>query len=153
MTYSKVIIGGKTVFVVWKLEILMMERDALLDLPIVEQIDCNPVCSQRHTYFILHGLSETQKSFVKLDCLVIGSFLFIDHAQIESKMGLFLDILSAHSCLCSHKQLSQCSFFTGQKGYRWRIAWSRTDGWRNGAIRHIWRLYSNLLIIKVSLTI
>lgn len=100
----------------------MMEGDALLDLPIIEQIDCNPVCSQRHTYFILHGLSKTQESLVKLDSLVIRSFFLVDHTQIESKMSLFLDILSTHAGLGSHKELSQCSFFAGQEWYRWRIA-------------------------------
>lgn len=153
MAYSKVIIGGKAIFVVWQFEVLMMEGDTLLDLAIIEQIDCHPVRTQRHTYFILHSLCETQKSLVKLDCFVIGSFLLVDHTQIESKMGLFLDIFSAHAGLCSHKEFSQCAFFTGQEWYRWCIAWSRTDSWCDGAIGHIWRLYPDLLLIKVALSI
>lgn len=68
-------------------------------------------------------------------------------------MSLFLDIFSTHPCLSPHKELSQCAFFAGQEWYRRRVAWSGTDSWCDGAIGHIWRLYPDLLLIKVFLAI
>lgn len=89
----------------------MMEGDALLGLPTVEKVDCHSISTQGHTDFILHSLCETQKSLVELHCWLIRPLLFIDHTKVEGQVCFFLDILSAHSCLCSHQQLGQRAFF------------------------------------------
>lgn len=100
----------------------MMEGDALLCLTTVEEVDCNPVGSQRHSYLVLHCLCETQKSLVKLYCRLIRPLLFINHSEVEGQMSFFLDILSAHSCLCPHQQFGQSAFLAGQQWHRWSIS-------------------------------
>lgn len=67
-------------------------------------------------------------------------------------MCFFLDILSAHPCLCSHKQLSQRAFLAGQQRHRRSISWSRTDGGSNGAVGHIRRLNSDLFLVEIHRT-
>lgn len=129
-----------------------MEGYALLCLPTVEKIDCHPVSSQRHSYLVLHCFCKTQESLVKLHCWLIRPLLLVNHSKVEGQMCFFLDILSAHPCLCSHQQLSQCAFLAGQQWHRRSISWSWTDGGSNGAVGHIRWLNSDLFFVEIHRT-
>lgn len=129
-----------------------MKGYALRHLSCIEQVHCNSIGSQSHSYFILHRLSETQESLVKLDSWVMRPLLFVHHSKIESQMRFLLDIFCTHSCLRPHQQLRKGPLFAGQKRNRWSISWPWTNSWCNRAIRHIWRLHSDLLLIEISLS-
>ena len=91
-----------------------MEGNALGILVVVEEIYGHSIGTQSHTDLVLHRFRKPKKSFVKADRLVIPSILFVGHPQVESDVGLLLDVLSAHPCLGSHQQLSERSFLAGQ---------------------------------------
>ena len=130
-----------------------MKWYTFLDLSIVEQVDCHSVRSQWHTDLILHGFCESQESFVEFDCLVVWPFLLVDHTQVEGQMCLFLDVFGVHARLCSHQQLTKSAFFAGKERNWGGITWAWTDGRGNAAIWHIRRLYSDLFLIEIYLTV
>lgn len=152
MTNPQVVVSSKAIFVIWEFEVLMMEGDALLCLSTIKKIDCHPVSSQRHSNLVLHCFCKTQESLVKLHCWLICPLLLVNHTKVEGQMCFFLDILSAHPCLCSHQQLSQRAFLAGQQWHRRSISWSRTDGGSNRAVGHIRWLNSDLFLVEIHRT-